>query len=87
MASAKVRNSLNIVLKSVDLTLKPLGRPQIILVDVITQMGVFWGKSTYSSSIMETKRLAGAEDGDRDSRFILQVLFSTHSSHKTCLEC
>lgn len=63
MASAKVRNSWNIILKSADLTLKPLGRPQIILMDVVTQMGVFWGKSTYSSSIMETNRLAGGEDG------------------------
>lgn len=66
MASAKVRNSLNTILKSVDLTLKPLGRPQVILMDVITQTGVFWGKSTYSSSIMETNRLAGDEDGTRE---------------------
>ena len=65
ISRAKVRNSLNIMLKNVDFTLKPLGSAQIIIRDAVTQMGLLSRKITYSSSSMETNKLAGDEDGTR----------------------
>lgn len=78
IAKAQAQNSLKITLKTVEFTLKPLGNPQFILTDAITQTGLFWGKITYSSSSMETNRLTGDEDGAREISFILLALFSTH---------
>lgn len=41
IAKAQVQNSLKITLKSGDFTLKPLGNPQFILTDAITQWVCF----------------------------------------------